>query len=181
MLVGVIAGLPLAAQAQVYKCAQANGTVTFQGTPCTIAGSPPSRPTAAMLNAKRSSAPAGSTPYVDPYASSLSSRPHLEAPLAQNSQAPAATAAETKSNTVAEVQARNAREAQSQAAQQARSHDQTLARQLNCQTAVRSVDALRQQRPVYTLDSKAERHYVEDADRQKALAEAQQQMATACN
>ena len=179
MLVGVTAGLPFAAQAQVYKCAQANGTVTYQGTPCTIAGSPPARPTAAMLNAQRSSAPAGSKAYDDPYASSLSSRPHLDAPLAQKSQAPAA--GEPKSNAVADVQARNAREAQSQAAQQAHSHDQTLARQLNCQTAIRSVDALRQQRPVYTLDSKAERHYVEDADRQKALAEAQQQMASSCN
>jgi hypothetical protein len=177
--IGVIAGLPLSAQAQLYRCQQDNGTVAFQGTPCPSAAKPPSRPTAASLNAQRASTPSPAKPYDDPYASSPGSRAQLAAPTPPA--APAMPAQTSKSTLVAEVQARNARDAQAQANQQAHAHDPTLARQINCQTAMHNVDALRQQRPVYSLDQQADRHFIEDADRPKALADAQRQMADACN
>ena len=68
----VLATLPIAASAQVYKCAQAGGGTTYQSTPCPVAGAKPAlHPTAAQLNAERASAAATAKPQVvataDPY------------------------------------------------------------------------------------------------------------------
>jgi len=66
----LLAALPLAANAQVYKCAQPGGGTAYQSTPCPVAGKPAARPTAAQLNAERASAPAPAkpaAPAVDPY------------------------------------------------------------------------------------------------------------------
>lgn len=64
------AALPFAAHAQVHKCAQPSGGVTYQSTPCPVAGPPAAHPTAAQLNAERASAPRPAAPRVtvaDPY------------------------------------------------------------------------------------------------------------------
>ena len=47
----VLAGLSFAAQAQVNKCAQPDGTVSYQATPCASDAPPSARVTAAQLNA----------------------------------------------------------------------------------------------------------------------------------
>ncbi len=50
-----------------------------------------------------------------------------------------------------------------------------------CETAKQQVDVYRTARPVYTLDNKADRHYVEDAERAAKLATWQRAMAESCN
>ena len=69
----LLAALPFAAQAQVYKCAQPTGGTTYQSTPCPVAAKPVPHPTAAQLNAparQRASAPKPAGPpmaVADPY------------------------------------------------------------------------------------------------------------------
>ncbi|MBC7662235.1 MAG: DUF4124 domain-containing protein [Caulobacter sp.] len=66
----LLAALPFAAQAQVYKCAQPTGGTTYQSTPCPVAAKPVPHPTAAQLNAERASAPKPAGPpmaVADPY------------------------------------------------------------------------------------------------------------------
>ena len=66
----VLALLPAAASAQVYKCAQPAGGTLYQSTPCPVAGPAAVHPTAAQLNAQRASAPAPARPptaAADPY------------------------------------------------------------------------------------------------------------------
>ena len=67
----VLASLPAAARAQVYKCTPAGGGhVIYQSTPCPVPGKPAAHPTAAQLNAERASNPAPARPPVaadDPY------------------------------------------------------------------------------------------------------------------
>jgi hypothetical protein len=66
----LFAALPLAAHAQVYKCAQPTGGTAYQSTPCPVAAKPAPHPTAAQLNAERASAPKPTAPPVavaDPY------------------------------------------------------------------------------------------------------------------
>jgi hypothetical protein len=53
----LLAALPFAAHAQVYKCAQPTGGTTYQSRPCPVAAKPAPHPTAAQLNAERASAP----------------------------------------------------------------------------------------------------------------------------
>jgi len=60
-----------ASQAQVFKCPQPGGGMSYQSTPCAVAGAKPaSHPTAAQLNAQRASAPqvAAAADAGDPYA-----------------------------------------------------------------------------------------------------------------
>jgi len=184
LLLVAAASSPIAAQAQVYKCPQANGTVGFQGTPCANTAKPAARPSAADLNAQRAQQPAAATPYEDPYATNVNSRPHPVAPTTQAPMAPEPRTpqpATPQSTIVADVKARNERDARQQAAQAAHDQNDHAARQQRCNDAVHNVDVLRQQRPVYTLDNKADRHYVDDKDRARTLADAEQQMAAACN
>ena len=52
-LLGLLAGLSLPAAAQVHKCTQADGSISFQAGACTGTEPPPPRVTAAQLNAAR--------------------------------------------------------------------------------------------------------------------------------
>jgi len=183
MLIGVLAGLPLAARAQVYKCAQANGAVTYQGTPCPTGAKPAARPSVAELNAQQARQPAPSAPYDDPYAGSVDARPHPVAPplpAARPPEAPTRSQAST-SSLVANVQARNKLENRQQAFNEAHKNDPTPARLANCATARNNVNVLNEQRPVYSYDDKGNHKYVEDKDRAAAMAEAQRQVSQNCN
>jgi hypothetical protein len=75
--IGLLAGLSLPALAQVHKCAQADGSVSFQSAPCAASdAAPPQRVTAAQLNAsRRAQEQARTRVEADPYADSPSSRP----------------------------------------------------------------------------------------------------------
>jgi len=78
----LLAALPVAVQAQVYKCPQANGAVGYQSTPCATVAKPSNHPTAAELNAARAAqAPAESKPYADAYANPAGARPRAAEPL----------------------------------------------------------------------------------------------------
>ena len=185
VLLGVLLGAPLAAQAQqVYKCAQANGTIGYQSTPCPTNERPPAHPTAAQLNAQRAATPKDDKPYDDPYASSVNSRPHPQAPAfvappSPFAPAPAPAQTQSTSSLVADVQARNRRENQQQAYQNAHKNDKVVDT-ANCNTARRNLGVLNEQRPVYSYDNKGNRVYVDDKDRAATIAQTQQAIASSC-
>lgn len=187
MLVAALAGAPLAARAQVFKCTQANGSVGYQSTPCPTGARPAPHPTAAQLNAQAAAKPRDDKPYDDPYKNGASERPNPAAPSldAGTPDAPVHPQARPEaqkpaSSLVADVQARNRRENQQQAYAEAHKNDMTPARAQACGSARRNLGVLNEQRPVYSYDNKGNRIFVEDKDRAGALARAQQQVAENC-
>jgi hypothetical protein len=187
LLVAGLAGAPLAAHAQVYKCTQANGSVGYQSTPCPAGTRPAAHPTAAQLNAQEAARPKDDKPYDDPYKSGASERPYPAEPSVGAGTAtipgvPQAQPAEQSqaSRQVADVQARNRRESQQQAYAEAHKNDMTPARAQACGVARHSLGVLSEQRPVYSYDNKGNRVFIEDTDRAAALARAQQQVAENC-
>jgi hypothetical protein len=182
----LFAALPFAAQAQVYKCAQANGSTGYQSTPCATGAKPGNHPTAAELNAARAAqAPAEAKPFVDPYAGPVGERPHPSMPPLQASfPAPPPVAAPqgtSNSRVVADVQARNRADAKRDAFNEAHRNDMSAARQANCNTARHNLGVLKEQRPVFSYDNKGNRQYVDDKDRAGATAQAQADVASNCN
>jgi hypothetical protein len=183
-LFGVLAGLPLAAQAQVYKCTQANATVGYQGTPCPTHDKTATPPTAAQLNARPAAASRSDKPYDDPYANGANPHPHpetpsLPAPPASTGVAPAPPQSTSTSRLVAEVQARNRREAQQAAWKDAHSNDKVVNLGA-CNAARYNLTLLNEQRPVYSYDKQGNRVYVEDKDRAAKIADTQRTIATSC-
>jgi hypothetical protein len=182
----LLAALPWLAQAQVYKCPQANGTTGYQSTPCATGAKPSNHPTAAELNAARAAQPAAEArPFSDPYATPVDARPHPTMPPLQSSfkapPAPPAPPAPTGSQLTADVQARNKADNQRQAAEEAHRKDNSVARQVNCNTARHNLGVLKEQRPVFAYDNKGNKQYVEDKDRAGALAKAEADVASNCN
>ena len=177
---------PLAAQAQVYKCPQPNGTIGYQSTPCPVAAKPAPHPTAAQLNAQRAAAPQDDKPYDDPYRNSVSERPHSDVPSfgqggangSASSQARPA-APQSTSSLVADVQARNRRENQQQAEADAHKNDKHV-NMAACNSARHSLGVLNEQRPAYSYDNKGNRVYVDDKDRANTTAQVQQSIAANC-
>ena len=183
LVVAGLAGAPLAAHAQVYKCTQANGSVGYQSTPCPAGTRPAAHPTAAQLNAQEAAKPKDDKPYDDPYKNSMSERPHSAAPSPDAGTANAPVRPQGQGSTsslVADVQARNRRESQQQADAEAHKNDMTPARAQACGAARHSLGVLSEQRPVYSYDNKGNRVFIEDKDRAAALARAQQQVAENC-
>ena len=183
LLVAGLAGAPLAAHAQVYKCTQANGSVGYQSTPCPAGTRPAAHPTAAQLNAQEAARPKDDKPYDDPYKNSMSERPLPTAPSPDAGTANVPGRPEGQRSTsslVADVQARNRRESQQQAYAEAHKNDMTPARAQACGVARHSLGVLSEQRPVYSYDNKGNRVFIEDTDRAAALARAQQQVAENC-
>jgi hypothetical protein len=179
-LIGVLAGLPHAAQAQVYKCPQANGTVGYQGTPCPTQAKSAARPTTAQLNAQQAAAPRNDKPYDDPYASAATpaSHPGMPSPTGA-AQAPAKPQESNTSRLVADVQARNRREAEQQAYKDAHQNDKVV-NMAACNSARHNLGVLNVQQPVFTYDNKGNRVYVEDKDRADRIADAQRTIAASC-
>lgn len=66
--------------------------------------------------------------------------------------------------------------AQAQQAQKAAAHEKMQ----RCAAARRDLAALKEARPVYSLDDKGQRQYVEDKDRPAVLAEVQRAVASEC-
>ena len=187
MLIGVLAAAPFAARAQVYKCPQANGTIGYQATPCPTNAKPAGHPTAAQLNAEKAASPKpkDDKPYDDPYATSVSSRPHPQAPATQAAPWPAggspppAAPQQNSSSLVADVQARNRRENQQQAYQEAHKNDKVV-NMAACNTARHNLGVLQEQRPVFSYDNKGNRVFVEDKDRANNIADAQRAITASC-
>ena len=185
----LLAALPFVAQAQVYKCPQANGTTGYQSTPCATGAKPSNHPTAAELNAARAAQPSTEArPFSDPYATPVAERPHPAMPSLQSSfkappapPAPSAPVATPGSQLTADVQARNKADNQRQAAEEAHRKDASLARQVNCNASRHNLGVLKEQRPVFSYDNKGNKQYVEDKDRAAALAKAEADVASNCN
>lgn len=186
MLVAALAGSPLAARAQVYKCTQANGSVGYQSTPCPAGTKSAPHPTAAQLNAQDAAKPKDDKPYDDPYRNGASERPRSAEPspgagtanVPGRPQAPPQEQSQT-SRLVADVQARNRRESERQAYQEAHKNDKTV-NMAACNSARRNLSVLNEQRPVYSYDNKGNRVYIEDKDRPNNIAEAQRSIAASC-
>jgi len=183
----LLAALPLTAQAQVYKCPQANGAIGYQSAPCSTGARPANHPTAAELNAARAAQPpAESRPFVDAYATPVDERPHPAIPPLQASfpappAPPAPTGTGSSSQLVADVQARNRADNRRQAINEAHRNETSGLRQYNCNTARHNLGVLNDQRPVYSYDNKGTRQYIEDKDRDKPTAQAQADVASNCN
>lgn len=180
-LVAALATLPFAAQADIYKCVQANGTIGYQGTPCSTHDKPAAHPTAAQLNAQQAAAPVNDKPYDDPYAKGAGSRPSVEAQSVSTgaASAPAQPQATNTSRMIAEVQARNRREAEQQAWKDAHGNDKVVNLGA-CNAARYNLTILKEQRPVYSYDKKGDRVYVEDKDRAAKIADTQRTISTSC-
>ena len=182
----LLAALPLAARAQVYKCPQAHGSTGYQSTPCATGAPAGNHPTAAELNAARAAQPpAESRPFVDVYANPVNERPHPAIPPLQASfpappPAPAPAGAAT-SQLVADVQARNREDGKRNAFNAAHREEISAARQTNCNLARHNLGVLNDQRPVFSYDNKGNRQYVEDKDRAGATAQAQADVSSNCN
>ncbi len=85
-LLVALAGLSPPALAQVNKCAQADGSITYQSAPCGANEPAAARVTAAQLNAAQrardqAEARAKARAAADPYANGVSSRPRAPGPL----------------------------------------------------------------------------------------------------
>ena len=76
--IGLLAGQSLPALAQVHKCTQTDGSISFQSAPCAASdAAPPQRVTAAQLNAaRRAQEQARARAEAASHAASPSSRPH---------------------------------------------------------------------------------------------------------
>ena len=154
MLVGVLAGAPIAARAQVYKCPLANGTVGYQSTPCATHEKPASHPTAAQLNAARDALPkAEEKPYVDPYARTATARPRAaEAPLPSVAAPP-----------------RNEQRA-------ATEED----RRRLCTIALNNQSVLKQQGQAYSFDKAGHQQMIANGERERLYVEAERVAAANC-
>ncbi len=154
-LVGLLASLPLAAGAQVYKCPQAGGSTSYQSTPCASATRPAARPTAAELNAARQAqaqAPAAAGPVVDPYATAVSSRPRAPGPLKPSVPAPPRDGRITSDEE----------------------------RRRACTIALNNEAVLARGRKAYSFDKDGNQNTVLDTDRARLKAEADHVAATTC-
>jgi hypothetical protein len=184
VLIGLVAGLPLAAVAQVYKCPQPGGSTSYQGTPCATSGKAPARPTAAELNAQKP--PVETKPFYDPYASNPGSRPHPVIPVTQAPQAPRAPAekAPAARPSLAEQQARYDRERvleENERIRKENARTEASNQAIRCSSARQNLSVLGEQVRVYRLDNNGNRVYVSDASRAGEVAAAQQRVAAECH
>jgi hypothetical protein len=183
-LIGMLAGLPLAAAAQVYKCPQAGGSFSYQGTPCPASGKAPARPTAAELNAQKP--PAEDKPFYDPYASNPSTRPHPVAPVMQVPQAQRTPVdnAPAARPTLAQQQARYDRERvqdENERIRKENARTEANNQSIRCNSARQTLGVLSEQVPVYRRDNAGNRVYVSDASRAGEIAAAQQRVSAECH
>jgi hypothetical protein len=177
-LFGAFASLPHVAQAQVYKCARADGSVSYQGTPCPNSKLPP--PAAPVP------APAPShEPYYDPYApANASQRPTIVAPPLPRAPveppAPRVTAVATRAAAAQRTQ--DTQRAQDTTALKQEVDRLKAQEQANrCATARQQVGVNKEERPIYHYDKDGNRVFVDDKDRARSLATAQQRVAQECN
>lgn len=150
----LLAALPLAAQAQVYKCPQANGHVGYQSTPCATGAKPSNHPTAAELNAARASQPvAEAQPFSDPYKNPVNVRPQAPGTLKPSVASPT---------------------------DGMRRIDNDDERRRACTLALNNEAVLSRQTKAYSYDKSGNRNDVMDMDKPRLLAEAKAMEARYC-
>ena len=148
--------LPITAHAQAYKCKQANGTVSFQDSPCAsdAAGS------AIHLKAP---APSGDAVAAPSAANKATTRkPPSSRDPAQGTERDYLTRRADE-----DVRAYN---------QSVKAHNQ----QVECNNARQQLGVAKAQRPIYRNDNTGARQYVSDDNRQSEIAAAERRVAQAC-
>jgi hypothetical protein len=150
----LLATLPFAVQAQVYKCPQASGSIAYQATPCATGAKPGGHPTAAELNtAREARAPAEPQPFFDPYRNAAGARPKAAEPLKPSVASPTGGV---------------------------RRIDNDDERRRACTIALNNDAVLSRPTGAYSYDKSGNRIDVMDLDRQRLLAEAKAQQARYC-
>jgi len=150
----LLATLPFAAQAQVYKCTQANGSTGYQSTLCATGARPAAHPTAADLNAARQAqAAADPQPFSDPYKTPLNVRPQAASPLKPSVASPT---------------------------DGMRRVDNDEERRRACTLALNNEAVLSRPTHAFSYDKSGNRNDVMDADRPRLLAQAQALEARYC-
>jgi len=150
----LLATASLAAQAQVFKCAQAGGATVYQSRPCPVAGPPAVHPTASQLNAAQQAA-APRAPADDPYASPPNARPRAAGPLAPS---------------VAEPPRKPLR----------RDDYTEEDRRKACTIALSNQVVLARGRQVFTYDANGNKQTIPDSERAAAQTRARQSQAANC-
>ena len=144
--IAVFLMLPSLAQADMFKCKQADGKIAFQDQPCqgTSTGSK------IVVRPTPPSADSADNPAIKSFVDSANG---LASELQRLSDAIEAHSRENAD--------RN--------------------RSIRCDNARNNLGALKMERPVFRYDSKGQRQYVDDANRQSELAAAQRDVAQNCN
>ncbi len=79
-----------------------------------------------------------------------------------------------------ESRTQNVQKVQEERAQAAKDAEEAKQRKAQCQAAMRQLNLYSQQVPVYNINDKGERVYVEDADRQRRMDDARDTMRKYC-
>ena len=186
-LPAVLACLPLAAQAQVYKCRQPDGTTAFQGSPCP--GSIKAPVPAAPVNRAARSGDSTSAPFSDPYAQAPNTgqrgtlalpptRPVVAAVPEPQVQKPARAVQQPKGTPPRESSATSA---ENERIRQENEKTTAYNKTVKCNNARQQLRVVQEQHAIFSTDNKGERHYVDDKDRQKVIDSAQQRVNAECN
>ena len=144
---------PLVAQAQVYKCKQADGSLHFQSSPCPAGAS---SSTVAMPPAAREPARGANQDSTDARKTYQIRKSPQE--LAQEKDRQRAEQESKRYND--EVKAYN--------------------RAQRCNHARQQLGVVKAGRPAYRLDNAGDRHYIEDQNRAAEIAAAEQRVAAEC-
>ena len=154
IVVALLVVATLAANAQVFKCAQPGGSTSYQARPCKGNAAPPTHPTAAQLNAAREAQPAAEPrPYVDTYAAPPSARPRAPGPLKPSVASPTGGL---------------------------RRIDSDEERRRACTIALNNDAVLGRGRKAYSFDKDGNQNWVQDGDRAGLLSSSKRQEAKYC-
>ncbi len=183
-LAAAVAALPLAAQAQVFKCKTADGSTSYQSAPC-----PNSRPPAPAAAAAPTPAARSDSSHDDPYApQNADKRPTLQPPPARTQADNAAplppVTPSTAGNAPMTDRERLAQYERQRAVQTlARDVAQVKAKQkaAECAGALQQLGRVKDQRPIYVYDRNGNRVYAQDKDSAVLLALARERASEACN
>jgi hypothetical protein len=152
----LLTSVPLMVQAQAYKCRQPDGSLSFQDRPC-LAGAASSK---------------------------LSLPPPSEpAEPETNSNRPKRAGTQNSSGSENSWQAREIESQRRRMEEETRAENQKTQdfnRMQRCNYARSQLNIIQMQRPVYSLNNKGERVYVEDDDRANQITRQKRQVTEAC-
>ncbi len=179
-LAATIAGLPSAAQAQVYKCKQADGKTSYQAAPCPNAH--PAAPAPAPAPATAAPPPGPSQqPYYDAYApENASKRATIKPPPPPQPEPvdlPPVSVNGVPMNGHPGERAPHINQAVANEIKRANMFNRVQ----RCDYARQQLAVAKSSHQIYRLDNNADKHYVQDADRSGEIAAAQARVAEDCN
>jgi hypothetical protein len=156
-LLALLITIPLFAQAETFKCKQADGSLSFQDQPCPVG--------------------AVSSKVALPKATgeSVASDNAVPASNSRRSKIPGAEA--TPEDRLRESKRRRAEEEINAQNEEIKARNKMQ----NCNYARRQLGVLKEARPVFTYDNKGERQYIKDESRPAEIAAAERSVAEECN